>query len=77
MRDYTVASLFCGAGGLDLGFESNGFKTIWANDFNQDACKTFAAWSDAEVVCGDVTKVDKALIPESDIVLGGFPLSGV
>ena len=30
----TVASLFCGAGGLDIGFDMAGFKTLWVHDFN-------------------------------------------
>ncbi|MDO4755614.1 MAG: DNA cytosine methyltransferase [Parabacteroides sp.] len=76
MREFTAVSLFCGAGGLDLGFERAGFKTIWANDFESDACKTHENWSDAKVVCGDIAKVDVATIPDSDIILGGFPCQG-
>ena len=70
---YKVASLFCGAGGLDIGFDMAGFKTLWANDFNKDACETHRAWSGAEVVCGDVAKVDSDSIPDVDVMLGGFP----
>ena len=76
MREFTAVSLFCGAGGLDLGFENAGFHTIWANDFDADACKTHQNWSDAEVICGDISKVDIAKIPDSDIILGGFPCQG-
>jgi DNA (cytosine-5)-methyltransferase 1 len=73
---YTVASLFCGAGGLDLGFDMAGFKTLWANDFNKDACDTHRAWSGAEVVCGDVKTIESNSIPDTDIMLGGFPCQG-
>lgn len=76
MREFTAASLFCGAGGLDLGFEQAGFRTIWANDFDKDACKTHQNWSKAKVVCRDISKIDVSEIPDSDIILGGFPCQG-
>ena len=74
---FTAASLFCGAGGLDIGFEQAGFKTIWANDFEPSACETYKKWnSEADVVCGDISKIDMSKIPQTDIILGGFPCQG-
>ena len=75
-RIFTAASLFCGAGGLDIGFDREGFHTVWATDWNKDACETFRLWSDAEVVCGDITKISTDDIPDIDIILGGFPCPG-
>lgn len=74
MKKFTAASLFCGAGGLDLGFRKAGFQTIWANDANPDACKTFENWSNATVVCGDIGRITE--IPDVDLCLGGFPCQG-
>ena len=76
MREFTAVSLFCGAGGLDLGFDRAGYKTIWANDFDEDACKTHRGWSKTNVVCKDISKVDYSTIPVSDVILGGFPCQG-
>lgn len=76
MREFTAVSLFCGAGGLDLGFDKAGFCTMWANDCDVDACKTHQSWSNAKVVCGDISKVDVENIPDSDVILGGFPCQG-
>lgn len=76
MREFTAMSLFCGAGGLDMGFDRAGFKTIWANDFDPDACKTHKKWSGATVVCGDISKISEEDIPNTDIILGGFPCQG-
>jgi len=75
-RTLTAASLFCGAGGLDLGFEQTGFATLWANDFDADACNTRRSWGNAKVVCSDVSKIDASEIPDTDIILGGFPCQG-
>lgn len=77
MRTFTAASLFCGAGGLDIGFSRAGFRTVWANDRNADACRTFQAWApDAQVVRGDISRIDASEIPDVDICLGGFPCQG-
>lgn len=73
---FTAASLFCGAGGLDIGFDHEGFSTLWANDFDSDACETHRLWSKASVICGDVSKIKEEDIPDTDILLGGFPCQG-
>lgn len=76
MREFTAISLFAGAGGLDMGFERAGFRTIWANDIEPDACKTHESWSTAKVVCGNIAQIDAKDIPDADIMLGGFPCQG-
>ena len=73
LKIFTAASLFCGAGGLDLGFERAKFSTLWVNDFNRDACETHRRWSRADVICGDISGIDAASIPDADVILGGFP----
>jgi DNA (cytosine-5)-methyltransferase 1 len=76
LKRYEMISLFSGAGGLDIGFDRSGFKTIWANDIDQDACDTHRNWSNAEVVCGDIGKINLQSIPDADIIAGGFPCQG-
>lgn len=71
-----VISLFSGCGGLDLGFHMAGYKTVWANDFNEWATKTYAHNFDSKIVCQDIELIDPLkdrTIPKSDLILGGFP----
>ena len=76
MKKLKAGSLFCGAGGLDIGFHRAGFETVWANDFSEDACQTHRLWSGADVVCGDVSEIPSSKVPDADIFLGGFPCQG-
>jgi DNA (cytosine-5)-methyltransferase 1 len=69
---YKVVSLFAGIGGLDLGFEYNGFDVIWANDFDKWACQTYRANVNENIVEGDIAKL-KDSIPDHDVLIGGFP----
>lgn len=72
----TLISLFSGCGGLDLGFHKAGYQVVWANDFEQNACKTFEKNFGNVIHCGDIQAIDpyKDLsIPECDLIIGGFP----
>ena len=40
-KKYTYIDLFCGAGGLSLGFGNIGFDLKLANDISEDALNTF------------------------------------
>lgn len=85
----TVASLFSGCGGLDLGF-SGGFSfrgkdykrldthIVFANDFDRDAQTCYNSnplltEKGAECLLADIRNVDANAIPNFDILLAGFP----
>ena len=72
-----VIDLFAGCGGLDLGFIQAGYNVIWANDFFEDAVKTYRKNIGNHIVLGDITKIKSSEIPNNfDILLGGFPCQG-
>lgn len=74
----TAISLFCGAGGMDVGFTKAGYDVVWANDFNKDACATYAANFGPHVVCGDINELIPTLdkFNNIDCVFGGPPCQG-
>jgi len=82
MREFTTIELFAGAGGLALGVEMAGFKTIGAIEFDRDACDTLEAnrkeWN---IICDDIANISKLDLEEYfniksgelDLLSGGAP----
>ena len=66
-------SLFCGAGGLDLGFKEAGFNIVWANDIDKFAVQTYKENFGDYVALGDLNEMDFNDIPLADVIIGGFP----
>ena len=58
LRKPRIVSIFSGCGGLDYGFHMEGYETIWANDFAEWACKSFAANFGDVIHYKDITKID-------------------
>ena len=74
-------SLFCGAGGMDIGFEKAGVEVIWANEFNADAVNTYLAnHPNTQVIHADIKEAKEQLhiyaSREVDLVFGGPPCQG-
>lgn len=69
------ASFFAGVGGIDKGFETAGFKTIYANEMDQHASVTFSQnFKNVDIDICDIRKLDENKdIPNFDVLLGGFP----
>lgn len=72
-KDLTCASFFAGVGGIDLAFEKQGFKTIYANELEPLACKTYEQNFTIKVDNRDINDVKSSEIPKFDIMLAGFP----
>ena len=73
MKKLTCASFFAGVGGIDIAFEEQGFETIYANEIDALACKTFEQNFNIKVDNRDINFVKVDEIPDFDIMLGGFP----
>ncbi len=82
-----IISFFSGAGGMDLGFLLAGHEIVWSNDFDKDAVRTYNGNIGIRVghesILGDITKIldipdeeINELIPDADVVIGGFPCQG-
>ena len=85
---FTVASLFSGCGGMDLGFlggfdflgrkySENPFEIVWANEINKKACETYARNISPDIVCGDIANEIDTLPEHVDVVIGGFPCQDI
>jgi len=83
---FSLGELFCGAGGVALGAKNASFtykgaefsiNHKWANDYDRDACETYAknicAGDASSVICKDVRKLDISKLPKIDAFAFGFP----
>lgn len=78
-KKYKMISFFAGVGGIDLGFEQTGkFETVYANEFDKNAGKTFSANFSPNLLDNrDIRTVDpnqgSLKDTEPDVLLAGFP----
>ena len=69
-----IASLFSGAGGLDLGFKKAGFEIVWANEYDRTIWATFEHnFPSTTLDRRNITLVPHEDIPEVDGIIGGPP----
>ena len=74
MQPLKCASFFAGVGGIDLGFKTAGFETIYANEFDAYPAKTFELnFPSIHVDVRDINSVKAEEIPDFDVMLAGFP----
>lgn len=71
---FKTVDLFAGVGGIRLGFEKAGFKTVFANDFDQNCKHTYDLnFTDSKLIVEDIRKISVDDLPNFDFLLGGFP----
>jgi DNA (cytosine-5)-methyltransferase 1 len=81
-ESYKLVDLFCGAGGLTLGFSQffgQIFHPVWANDFNTYAAKTYTTNFGCHCTIDDILEIVENRIneiPKADVVIGGPPCQG-
>ena len=79
MKDIKFVDLFAGIGGVKMGFENSGFEAVFSNDFDS-YCKTTFDFNfsklynlESELYLGDIAKVPSNILPNFDVLTGGFP----
>ena len=75
---YRVLDLFCGCGGLSLGFEQAGFEILLGIDNWNEALNTFQNnHRNSEILCADLSKIKPQKINKKfDLIIGGPPCQG-
>lgn len=81
----TAIDLFCGAGGLSLGFIQNGFEISLANDIDDSCIKTYIHNHPSvpieNIILGDIDNVienisEYSRFKDIDVIIGGPPCQG-
>ena len=84
MSKLKAVSLFCGCGGTDVGlkgdfeflgqhYSSNGVDIVFANDIEPKAIDILEKNFSCPTFVGDIKDLDHSVIPEHDLLTGGFP----
>ncbi|MCU0569073.1 MAG: DNA (cytosine-5-)-methyltransferase [Oculatellaceae cyanobacterium Prado106] len=75
LQDFRLIELFAGAGGLAIGLEKAGLKSVLLNEIDRDACATLRQnrphW---QVIEGSIADIDfTSYRGQIDLITGGFP----
>lgn len=71
-EDLRLIDLFAGIGGIRIGFEAAGGKSVFSSEWDKAAQNTYET-NFKELPFGDITKIKPSEIPSFDILLAGFP----
>lgn len=70
----TVASLFAGIGGIELGFAQAGFQILWAIEKDHKCCLTYRHnHKEIPLIEADISNVDPHSLSTVDVIAAGFP----
>lgn len=83
-KSITLVDMFCGAGGLSLGFIQEGCRVVFANDVDELCMETYKynhpETPEDVMKCKDIRKfadsIDQYITEDVDIVIGGPPCQG-
>ncbi len=81
--NYSYIDLFCGAGGLSVGFDKAGFQNIFSVEFNPEFAKTYKRnFPSHRLLVEDIRDISNERVrelvgdKEVDIIIGGPPCQG-
>lgn len=72
LSKYKFIDLFAGIGGFHYALSSYGAKCVFASEWDKYAAETYEINFNIKPH-GDITLIDESLIPNHDILCGGFP----
>lgn len=72
MPRFKIIDLFAGIGGIRLGFETYGCKTVFSSEWD-NAAQDMYEINFGERPFGDINEINPNEIPDHDILLAGFP----
>lgn len=82
-KRYTVLDIFCGCGGLSLGFEQSGYRVLMGIDVWEDALTTFKLnHKGSSTLCADLSTLSPEIVYKKmnekkvDVIVGGPPCQG-
>ena len=82
-KQYNVIDLFCGCGGLSLGFEKADYHVLVGIDMWKDALITYQAnHKSSQTICADLSTLSPSSVELSiggnkvDVIIGGPPCQG-
>jgi len=73
MKEITLGGLFAGVGGIELGFKQAKFQTLWANEVDKHAAKTYRLNFSNHFIEKDIYDLNGKDLEPVDILAGGFP----
>ena len=72
-----VGSLFSGIGGIELGFEREGFETSWFVEYEPYCQEVLKKNFPGVPIYGDITKLNFHKLKKVDVITGGFPCQDI